>query len=62
MSKQDEQKKIEDNERRSREEFSDRAERLYSELEDNMQQIENPDSGKPNVEMDELYVATYLIS
>ncbi len=52
---QDEQKKIEDSERRSREEFSDRAETLYWELEDSADRAENPESGKHNVEVDDLY-------
>ena len=46
---------MEDNERRSREEFSDRAETLYWELEGSIEQGENPESGKLNVEVDELY-------
>ena len=52
---QDEQKKLEDSERRSREEFSDRAETLYYEIDNTMERAENPDSGKFNFEQDELY-------
>ncbi|KAL2056715.1 hypothetical protein ABVK25_003109 [Lepraria finkii] len=51
----DEQKKIEDSERRSREDFSDRTETLFWDVNDNMERIENPDSQKSNVEVDELF-------
>lgn len=54
-SSKDEQKKIEDSERRSREEFSDRTSNLYWVVDDTMEQAENPEGQKINVEQDELY-------
>ena len=53
---------MEDNERRSREDFSERAEALYSEIIDSIDHGENPESGKFNVEMDELYGLPQVIS
>ena len=58
---QDEQKKIEDSERRSREDFSDRTETLFWDVNDNMERIENPDSQKSNVEVDELWVTPLCV-
>lgn len=55
---QDEQKKIEDSERRSRDEFSDRAGNLYWSIDDTMEQTENPGSQKIIVEQDEMYVSS----
>lgn len=46
---------MEDNERRSREEFSERTETFYWEIEDSIDRTENPESGRMNVELDELY-------
>ena len=51
----DEQKKIEDSERRSREEFSSRTSNLYWMIDDTMEQAENPEGQKMNVEQDEMY-------
>lgn len=51
----DEQKKIEDSERRSRDEFSDRTSNLYWIIDDTMEQSENPEGQKMNVEQDEMY-------
>ena len=45
---------MEDNERRSREELSERAETLFWDLEDEIDRVEHPESSKANVEMDEL--------
>ena len=53
---QDEQKKIEDSERRSRDEFSDRVGNLYWSMDDTMDQTENPGTQKIIVEQDEMYV------
>ena len=58
---QDEQKKIEDSERRSREDFSDRTESLFWDVNDNVERIENPDSQKSNVEVDELWVTPLCV-
>lgn len=57
---QDEQKKIEDSERRSREDFSDRTEALFWEVNDTMEQAQNPESQKGNVEQDELYASQFF--
>ena len=51
----DEQKKIEDSERRSRDEFSDRTNSMYSAIDETMDQAENPERQKINVEQDEMY-------
>ncbi|KAL2040177.1 hypothetical protein N7G274_007080 [Stereocaulon virgatum] len=51
----DEQKKIEDSERRSREDFSDRTESLFWDVNESMERTENPDSQKSNVELDEVF-------
>lgn len=48
-------KKIEDTEKRSRQEFSARTENLYWEIEDSIDRSENPESGRMNMELDELY-------
>ena len=51
----DEQKKIEDSERRSRDEFSERTNNLYLLMDETMEQAENPEGSKINVEQDEMY-------
>lgn len=51
----DEQKKIEDSEKRSRDEFSERTSNFYWVIDDTMEQAENPEDQKMNVEQDEMY-------
>lgn len=51
---QDEQRKLEDSEKRSREDLSERAESLFIEINEAMDRSENPESQKSNVEVDEL--------
>ncbi|KAL6716505.1 hypothetical protein ACLMJK_006072 [Lecanora helva] len=50
-----EQKTIEDSERRSREEFSERADALFRDLESQIDSAENPERGKLDIELDELF-------
>jgi len=54
---QDEQKRIEDSEKASREDLSDRYEAIYWELEDFSNRRENTQNQKQNVEIDELYAS-----
>ena len=51
----EEHKKIEDSERRSRDEFSERANGLFCAIDETMDQAENPERQKINVEQDEMY-------
>jgi hypothetical protein len=53
---------MEDNERRSREKYSERTEAFYWEIEDSINRTENPESGRMNVELDELYVLNFSLS
>lgn len=53
---------MEDNERRSREEYSERTEAFYWDIEDSIDRTENPESGRMNVELDELYVLVLSLS
>lgn len=46
---------MEDNERRSRDEFSERTETFYWEIEDSIDRSENPEEERMNFALDELY-------
>ena len=53
---QDEHKRLEDTERKSRQLLGESTEGLLQNIERMMEQKENPESKKINVELDELYV------
>ncbi len=52
---QDEHKKLEDSEKRSRESLGERIEGILWDIDEVMEQKANPESQKLNMEMDELY-------
>lgn len=52
----DEQKRIEDSEKASREEMGDRADAIFWELDETINRAENPSSHQQNFELDELSV------
>ena len=58
---QEEHKKLEDTEKRSRDLLSERTEGMLWDLDEIMEQKENPESQKLNMETDELYAAMVQI-
>ena len=52
---QDEHKKLEDSEKKSRESLGERIEGILWDVDEVMEQKENPESQKLNMEMDDLY-------
>ena len=58
---QDEHKKLEDSEKKSRESLGERIEGILWDVDEVMEQKENPESQKLNMEMDDLY-APYITS
>ena len=56
---QDEHKKLEDSEKKSRENLGERIEGILWDVDEVMEQKENPESQKLNMEMDDLYVSQW---
>ena len=54
---QDEHKKLEDSEKKSRESLGERIEGILWDVDEVMEQKENPESQKLNMEMDDLYAS-----